>query len=425
MLVVILVVAAIDLVLIGRSVPGPRFGDEWRYIYYANNLLDGFFSPLDRVFLWNGPGYPFVLMPFVRAGWLDGARYLNALLHAGAMLYAWLILRPRIGRRWAIGAVVLLGAYPPLYEHLPLLYTELLCFFLATAWIYHSLEADRRLRHRVIAGVCLGFLALTKVVFGVVLTIFLIGSVAAWLLRRPSPVARSYAAQAAIAFALCLPYLTYTYQLTGRAFYWSSAGANSFYWLTSPYPDEWGDWYHQGWVNDDPVLRAHHKVFIDRTSGLAENPALSDEEQLFNMSTPQAADLYLEQGLRNVREHPLKFARNWAGNVVRLFLDVPVSVRGTPFWNRYSLSHLPLIGWTVFVVAYARRQRVPLPSEWVSIAAMGLIAFGIYSLTSGMARFLIPLVPLWWLATCCWLSSVRNTARDGRAHRPATAPARP
>ena len=417
--------AAIDLFAIGRSLPRPLFGDEWRYIYYANNLLEGYFSPRDRVFLWNGPGYPFVLVPFVGAGWLDGARYLNAFFHGGALLYAWLILRPRLAARWAIGAVAILGAYPPIHEHIPLLYTEVLCFFLATAWVYHSLKADTHVLHRVIAGSCLAFLALTKVVFGVVLTVFLIGTFALWLHQR-SPRLASQATQAALALALCLPYLAYTHQLTGRLYYWSSAGANSLYWLTSPFPDEWGDWYHQGWVNEDPILRSHHKAIIDRTSGLADNPLLSEDEQLFNMSTPEASDVYLEQALQNIREHPLKFFRNWTGNVVRLFLDVPVSVRDTPLWNRYSLSHLPLLAWTVFVAFYARRHRVRFFHEWAPIAALGLIALGTYSLTSGMSRFLIPLVPLWWLGTCCWLSGCfTNTARDGRGYRLASSPGRP
>jgi len=406
-LVVILVFVAIDLALIGRSLPRPLFGDEWRYIYYANNLLEGYFSPRDRVFLWNGPGYPFVLMPFAAAGWLDGARYLNAVLHGGALLYAWLILRPRLAARWAIGGVALLGAYPPIFEHMPLLYTEVLCFFLVTAWIFHSLKAGTSRLHQVVAGGYLAFLALTKVVFGVALTVFLIAALVAWIRRRPSAMLATYVTQAALALALCLPYLAYTYQLTDRIYYWSSAGPNNFYWLTSPSPDEWGDWYHQGWVNEDPRLRAHHKAIFDRTSGLAENPNLSEEEQVFNMSTPQASDIYLEQGLDNVREHPLKFARNWVGNVVRLFLDVPVSVRATPLWNLYSLSHLPLVAWTVFVVAYARRQRVRFPPAWMPMAAFGVIALATYSVTSGTARFLIPLVPLWWLATYWWLGDCR------------------
>jgi hypothetical protein len=401
-LALIVVFAALDLFHVARSLPLSLFGDEWRYLYYANNLLTGYFSPADRVFLWNGPAYPLLLAPFVSAGWIDGARYANALWHAGALTYAWLILHPRLGAGWSLAAVALFGVYPPIHEHIPLLYTEVLCFFLVTAWMYHHLAANTSRTHRVIAGIYLAALALTKVVFGVVLTVFVIGSFIAWLWRRHSVAWASSAAQAGLALILCLPYLTYTHQLTGRMFYWSSAASNNFYWLTSPYPEEWGDWYHQGWVNDDPMLRAHHKAIFDRTSGLDEDPNLSEQEQVFNMSTPEASDVYLQQGLQNVREHPLKFARNWLGNVVRLFLDVPVSVRGTPFLNLYSVSHLPLLAWTIVVAAYAYSQRARFPSQWIPVAAFGLISLAAYSVTSGMARFLIPLVPIWWLTTCVW-----------------------
>ena len=40
-------------------------GDESRYLMYANNLLNGFYSPKSEIFLWNGPGYPILLIPFV------------------------------------------------------------------------------------------------------------------------------------------------------------------------------------------------------------------------------------------------------------------------------------------------------------------------------------------------------------------------
>ena len=74
-----------------------------------------------------------------------------------------------------------------------------------------------------------------------------------------------------------------------------------------------------------------------------------------NLSTPEAADAFAAVARRNVREHPLKFMKNWLYNVVRLFLDVPVSVRGTPFWNTYSQAHLLLLGFTAYVVVRARR----------------------------------------------------------------------
>jgi len=91
---------------------------------------------------------------------------------------------------------------------------------------------------------------------------------------------------------------------------------------------------------------------------------------------------------------------------VRLFLDVPVSVRGTPFWNAYSKAHLLLLGFTLYVIARARRVR-----QWPEPAFAPLFLFvglgvAAYSLSSASARFLFPLVPVWWVAVCCWLARV-------------------
>jgi hypothetical protein len=407
---VLVLVAGIDACRIARTLPRSLFGDEWRYLYYANNLLHGFYSPRERIFLWNGPGYPFLLAPFVRAGWVDGARYANALVHGAAMAYAWLILRRLMTTWWALGGVVLLAVYEPLNQHLPWLYTEVLSFFLVTAWVHHALASPASGVQRIIAGCYLGFLCLTKVIVGAVLPVYLLAAAAVWL-RRRSDIVRPYLIQVVVAFSLCLPYLAYTYHLTGKALYWSTAGANSFYWLTSPYSEEWGDWYHQGWVRENPVLRAHHQKIFDQTTGLAQDPTLSASEQVFNLGTPESASVFREAGLRNLREHPLKFAKNWAANLVRLFLDVPVSVRGTPFWNLYSLYNLPFLAWTAFVAGFAWRRRVAPPWRWWPIAALALLVLGAYSLSSASARHLVPLVPIWWLGTLGWF---RVALRKGK-----------
>jgi hypothetical protein len=63
-----------DLYWVARHITDAFREDEWRYFYYADNLLHGYFSPRPRVFLWNGPGYPAVLTPFVKLGWVEGAR---------------------------------------------------------------------------------------------------------------------------------------------------------------------------------------------------------------------------------------------------------------------------------------------------------------------------------------------------------------
>jgi hypothetical protein len=394
-----------DLYWVARSLPHPLQDDEWRYLYYAENLLRGYYSPRPRVFLWNGPGYPLLLVPFVKLGWQDGARYANGLWHAAALTYAWLTVSARLPPRWALAAVALLGLYAPVYEFLPLLQTEVFCFFLMAAWIEHAARAPASPWHRFVAAFLLALLCLTKVVFGVVLLGLLALALCAWLRWRGDRVLRAWLQQAALAFVLCLPYLGYTYELTGRPLYWSSAGASSLYWLSSPHADEWGDWYHLGWVERHPTLRAHHQAVMDEASGALRDPSLSSEERLFNLSTPEAGDIFLREASRNVRAHPLKFLRNWCGNVLRLLLDVPSSVRDRRWWNRYSCAHLPLLAWSLLAGALIWRRRLELPAEWKPLAAFLVVSLATHSFSSATARFLVPLVPLWWLGSCCWLGA--------------------
>ena len=40
-------------------------GDEFRYLSYAKNMAQGFYTDVANPDLSNGPGYPIVLLPFV------------------------------------------------------------------------------------------------------------------------------------------------------------------------------------------------------------------------------------------------------------------------------------------------------------------------------------------------------------------------
>jgi hypothetical protein len=304
---------------------------------------------------------------------------------------------------WALASVVVLSLYGPLNDHLPLLYTEVTTVFLLTAWCYHLLRAQTGRFHLIAAALYFWLLCMVKVAFGTALAVSLLVTLVVWW-RRRSRIALAYIKQGVLAMALCLPYLVYTYELTGRPFYWSSAMPDNFYWLTTPDPEEWGDWYHQGWVYQNPMLRAHHKYVLDRTTGLAQDPNLPWMEQIFNSGTPQAGAIYMAEGLRNIREHPFKYARNWCGNLARLFLDVPVSVRGTPFWNDYSRWNLPFLLWTAFVAAVAWLRRTWLPAEWWPIVLLMGLLMAEYSIITVVARFSIPIVSVGWLAGCLLLA---------------------
>lgn len=179
-------------------------------------------------------------------------------------------------------------------------------------------------------------------------------------------------------------------------------------------PEEWAGWYHHGWVAKNPVLRAHHQPLMADLSGLAD-PSLSFDEQMLNLSTPEAGERFLREAKRNVRERPLKFLRNWCGNLVRLLLELPTSVRRTRFANTYALSHLPLLAWTAFVAASAEHGRFAPSRAWWQRGLFLLLSLASYSLSSASARFLFPLVPLWWLG------STSGLAGRSRAGEPALA----
>jgi hypothetical protein len=431
----------LDLWLLADWLPHKLVDDEWRYEHYAKNLTQGFFSPRDRVFLFNGPGYPLMLVPFVARDWLDGGRYLNVALHCGALAYAWGILRPRLRLGWTVLAVALLGLYPPLLRHVPLVMTEVASFFLVTAFMYHALHVQDARWHRVAAGVYLGILCLTKVIFGYVAVLFLVAALGLWVHERRS-IWRDYALAGALGLFVCLPFLVYTHDLTGRWFYWSSGGPNSFYWLASPYDGEVGDWYHDGWVRKNKLLRKHHLRVFDHITGVDENPNLPPEEQLFNESTPEASDYLMKVALKNVRKRPGKFVRNWLMNIPRMFTDLPVSVRKVPFlvalrpqqakahksalaaclppssvppgsctWNPYAASSLVLFAVTAGVAVWTRRTwRWPARPWWAILGFMAF-TFGFYSMSSAVARYLVPILPLWWIALCAWAGSRAPGAR--------------
>jgi hypothetical protein len=410
-LLLMLGVLAVDVVVLAPWKPHVEEGDEWRYVYYAQNLLAGFYSPRDRVFLWNGPGYPLLIAPFVKLGWLAGARYLNVVFQAAAMAYAWALLRPRLSLRSTLLGVGLLGLYPPLLAHVPLLYTETACYFLVTAFAYHALHMQAGRRHVVIAGAILGLLCLIKVVFAYVLVAFLAGSVAYWLLTRAA-IFGQHALAALLGLALCGPYLAYTHDLTGRWFYWSSAGGNNFYWLATPYEGELGDWYHPGWFADHELLREHHEALFDHLAGLDVDPELSDSEQLFNLSTPESSDQLQKVAIENVRTHPGKFARNWLLNVCRLLIDLPFSVRRNSPWKSSTLSNVVLLGLTLAAATRLRPWRWP-PRPWQALLGFAALSFAACSLSAATARFLVPIVPLWWLALCAWLAASSQRTEAG------------
>ena len=110
--------------------------------------------------------------------------------------------------------------------------------------------------------------------------------------------------------------------------------------------------------------------------------------------------------LRNIKEHPRKYFRNWRANVNRMVFGFPVtrypgSDPQLATGNRSLVYAFPFF-LCLFAVpgAWARRARIP-PGAWVCLF-FSLVSLGGLSLLSAFPRMVFPLLPLLAL----WLAAV-------------------
>ncbi len=101
-------------------------GDESRYLMFAHNILNGYYSPPPpNINLWNGPGYPLVLSIFIKLNAPD----IIILLFNAVAIYLSLILTYQslcyfFDYKKAFLFTGILGFYYPLYRMLPKILTE-------------------------------------------------------------------------------------------------------------------------------------------------------------------------------------------------------------------------------------------------------------------------------------------------------------
>jgi len=363
------------------SWPQGWVADEGRYLQFAANLCQGRYALADDNFLWNGPGYPLVLAVWRAAGlppeWarLTGAGFLFL---AAVLLAHWMALY--VPHRWALGTAWALGLHVPLYAGLGVLMTESLAACLVCGACYAAAAALRTGRRTatLCAGVLLGCLALTKVFFGYVLLggllIYGVAAVARW--RRPA--VRRMAAIYLVGLLTAVPYLAYTYHLTGRVFYWSNCGGLSLYWMSTPYAEEWGDWFHREDVYGRPELARHRPVF---DSVAALSPV--DRDAAFR-----------RRAVDNILARPEKYLRNVAANVTRIWFSFPYSYTPQKLTTLfYVLPNSLLLSGLVFAGVVLWTRRPPGVGDChLVLVLMGLTLAG-SSLLSAYARMLAPVVP--------------------------------
>ena len=197
-----------------------EWGDQGRYAGYAENLTRGFYAPADTLLLWSGPGYPLILVPFaaLHIPWFY-AKMLNPVFMFLTVCIIFIIFRKYASEKASLFFAYMFALYPSFYEEMQYLLTEPFVRFLVVIFAFFMFKWFKKGRYidMVFAAVFCAFIALTKVFFGYVMLMMLLLGL---ILARWNIICRKMAGVYAIGLLFCLPYLLYTYSLTGKLFYW-------------------------------------------------------------------------------------------------------------------------------------------------------------------------------------------------------------
>jgi len=402
----------------------PSFeGDESDYVAYASRLTQEQVSPIETVSLWCGPGYPIVLTPFAyfELPWL-AAKLLNAVFVFGAILYFYGTLAHWLEDTHAFIFAWVLGLHPPLWREMPALHTESLVFLLMCGFLFHftkslskqgaaALRRDEKNNasdlppkgqtpvrigskssrasthawlHVLAASLFLGYLALTKILYGYAILVGLLLFVALYFLRKQEKEKKTVCIYS-LALIWCLPYLMYTYSLTDKVFCWGTSGGMSLYWISTPNQDELGDWFSFADVQTNPDL-AQHKPFFDEVADL---PQVQRDSE------------FKKQAIFNITHHPKKFLANWTANIGRLLFSYPYSYSQQKLSTYFYLApNMFLVVVFILSIGPAILRWNCIPFDIFALLLFALIAFGGSSLLSAYSRQFSPLAPilLLWIA---------------------------
>lgn len=397
-----LLVVYLLLVIFSAHLP---FGDELRYLQYAQNLLDGSYTDPNNPDLTNGPGYPLILVPFVMLelpNWISIS--LNAFFVYLAIIYFYKTLLLFIKEKLAAIIAYALGLYLPLLKWIGYLYSEaftilLICLFMYSFCKY--LQNSNTKRQLIIAGFSLGLLILTKIIFFQVLLVSTLLT-GAYQLFKPRKRNLQVFKIVFLALITCLPYVIYAYFLTGKPFYLGTRGGELLYHRSTPYDNEWGNWISSNLIlNSEEALKSDKESY-HHLDQLAENHRefYLSLEDLSNIERDSA---FKAVAIANMKAHPKKYLKNTISNIGRLLFNYPNSYRSQDLGTYgYIFPNMILII-VLIVLAYPIwLSRQKLPFEIVALTTYFLIYTAAIIFLHGKPRYFLLTVPsLFLLISYC------------------------
>lgn len=377
-------------------------GDESRYYQFAENILNGYYSPPPPdINLWNGPGYPLFLVPFIYLKLpLITITLANALLQYLSIVLLFYSIKCYTRRNIALLFSFFWACFYISYQDLPLILSEPFTSFLSTLLLYlisKTFTQNYNKKYIFYTGITLGFLVLTKIVFGYVLLVLLIISILIFLIQKTNS-KKKLILILLMAFIVNVPYLIYTYTITHKLFYWGNSGGMSLYWMSTPFESEYGDWNNSNFTADygqEPLTQ------LSTAAMFAKNHQ-KDLDYINQFVGIEKDDAFKRIAIANIKSHPIKYVRNCIANLGRLFFGFPVSYS---YQKDKTLIRLPpnslIIALTIICIIPTFlnfRRKIPIALKFI----LGIIFSYLFlsMLVSAYPRQLYVIVPLllFWFA---------------------------
>jgi len=371
-------------------------GDEGRYLMFARHLLNGFYSPPPpNIDLGNGPGYPIIIVPFLALHLpLISITILNAIFYYFSLIFLFKCLKKISTTRIALILSLFWGFYINLYEYLPIIYTETFTVFLISLIsfsILKTFEFPTGKKYTYLSAFLIGYLALTKPIFGYVLTFILIISIILVLIYRKNQNYQRTLFISLLALIITSPYLIYNYRLTNKLFYWGSNGGNNLYWMTTPFEGEYGNWIEY------PIIPKKNRV--EKSEIAIKKNHEKELDEIYKLPTLSRDSLFRTIATANIKAHPKKFLLNCISNISRMLFNFPYSYK---LEKPGTLLRLPFNGFIIVLLFFSI---IPGIINWnkISFAVKFLLLFSLIylggsifgSAETRMFTMIVPILLIW------------------------------
>jgi len=391
-----LVLYAVIIIVQNNDAP---FGDEGRYLQFAQNLLQGFYSPPPpNINLWNGPGFPVFLLPFVALKVpLLLIKLSNALLHYFTLVIFFKTLQKFLDEKKSFIYTALLGCYYMPFKGFPHILSETFVIFLIASITYFSVvfflkpPDQRNSKLFLILALLLAFLALTKVIFGTVFLIAGIFFMLSYIVKGDRHYRNSFLLMI-VSLLFCVPYLLYTYSLTGRIFYWSNAGGMSMYWMSNPVEGEYGEWHNDSLTSTAMDMSSQQILMTNH---------MDDYNEIYSVNGVERDDMFKALAMQHAKDHPGKVFRNWIANISRMLFNYPVSY--TPFKLSTlgnMVANIPVMVFLLYSSWLTLKRRKEIDFVFKFLLTISLIYLAGSSVLSAYDRMFYILIPIFG----CWIA---------------------